>query len=94
MIAASFTETYKRNAFNNGFVVFECPELVDYLRQKFADVKQPTVVGPEIEVSYRESVIRCDGKSFPFPPLSPVAQELVVAGGAEEVVRRRLATRG
>ena len=28
VIAASFSETYKRNAFNNGFVVFECPELV------------------------------------------------------------------
>src|SRR5437588_8236236 len=27
VIAASFSETYKRNAFNNGFVVFECPEV-------------------------------------------------------------------
>src|SRR5256714_5828409 len=26
VIAASFSETYKRNAFNNRFVVFECPE--------------------------------------------------------------------
>ena len=90
VIAASFSETYKRNAFNNGFVVFECPDLVDYLRQKFGDVKQPTVVGPEIEVSYRDSVIRCDGQAFPFPALSPVAQELVVAGGAEAVVASRL----
>ena len=32
VIAASFSETYKRNAFNNGFVVFECPELVEHLR--------------------------------------------------------------
>ena len=32
VIAGSFSETYKRNAFNNGFVVFECPELVTYLR--------------------------------------------------------------
>src|SRR6266481_4392727 len=32
VIAASFSETYKRNAFNNGFVVFECPELVTHLR--------------------------------------------------------------
>src|SRR5437763_10892617 len=34
VIAGSFSETYKRNAFNNGFVVFECPELVTYLRDK------------------------------------------------------------
>ena len=32
VIASSFSETYKRNAFNNGFVVFECPELVTHLR--------------------------------------------------------------
>src|SRR5436189_1654391 len=32
VIAASFSETYKRTAFNNGFVVFECPELVTHLR--------------------------------------------------------------
>ncbi len=32
VIAGSFSETYKRNAFNNGFVVFECPELVTHLR--------------------------------------------------------------
>ncbi len=34
VIAASFSETYKRNAFNNGFVCFECPGLVEYLRGK------------------------------------------------------------
>jgi homoaconitate hydratase len=90
VIASTFSETYKRNAFNNGFVVFECPALVEYLRGKFADPKQLTAIGSEIEVNYRESAIRCDGKTFPFPPLSPVAQELVVAGGAEAVVAKRL----
>src|SRR5262249_38335370 len=35
--AGSFSETYKRNAFNNGFVVFECPELVTYLRNTLKD---------------------------------------------------------
>ena len=29
---AVFPKLYKRNAFNNGFVVFECPELVTHLR--------------------------------------------------------------
>src|SRR5262249_54344008 len=43
VIAASFSETYKRNAFNNGFVVFECPELITYLRQKLKD-RAPTTV--------------------------------------------------
>ena len=37
VIAGSFSETYKRNAFNNGFVVFECPELVTHLRDTLTD---------------------------------------------------------
>ena len=91
VIASSFSETYKRNAFNNGFVVFECPELVELLRSRLGDVRRPTAVGPEIEIDYRASCIRCADRVLPFPPLSPVAQELVVAGGAENVVARRLA---
>jgi len=45
----------------------------------------------DIEVDYQQSVIRYDGKQFPFTPLSPTAQELVVAGGAEKLVMGRLA---
>jgi homoaconitate hydratase len=88
VIAASFSETYKRNAFNNGFVVFECPELVAYLKQR-SDQSKTQDCG-EIEVNYRRSIVKIDGREFPFPPLSPVAQELVVAGGAEAVVASRL----
>ena len=89
VIAGSFSETYKRNAFNNGFVVFECPELVTYLRDTLAD-RAPTTVGPEITIDYAKSILSVDGKSFPFPPLSPAAQELIVAGGAEKLVASRL----
>src|SRR5213592_2505885 len=89
VIAASFSETYKRNAFNNGFVVFECPEMVTYLREAL-DNRAPTTVGPEITIDYAKSILTVDGKSFSFPPLSPAAQELIVAGGAENLVASRL----
>ena len=89
VIAGSFSETYKRNAFNNGFVVFECPELVTHLRTALTD-RAATTVGPEITIDYAKSVLTVDGKSFPFPPLSPAAQELIVAGGAEKLVASRL----
>ena len=85
VIAGSFSETYKRNAFNNGFVVFECPELVTHLRAALTD-RAATTVGPEITIDYAKSVLTVDGKSFPFPPLSPAAQELIVTGGAEKLV--------
>ncbi len=89
VIAASFSETYKRNAFNNGFVVFECPELVTHLRATLTN-RASTTVGPEITIDYAGSTLTIDGKSFAFPPLSPAAQELIVAGGAENLVASRL----
>jgi homoaconitate hydratase len=89
LIAGSFSETYKRNAFNNGFVVFECPELVMHLRVALKD-RAPTTAGPAITIDYAKSILMVDGKSFAFPPLSPAAQELIVAGGAENLVASRL----
>ena len=89
VIATSFSETYKRNAFNNGFVVFECPDLVTHLRLTLKN-RAPTTVAAEITIDYGKSVLTTDGKSFPFPPLSPAAQELIVAGGAENLVASRL----
>jgi homoaconitate hydratase len=90
VIAASFSETYKRNAFNNGFVVFECPELVTHLRAIRELLDAPTKVGPEITIDYAKSILTINGKSFVFPPLSPAAQELIVVGGAENLVASRL----
>jgi len=89
VIASSFSETYKRNAFNNGFVVFECPELVTHVRATLKN-RAPTTVAPEITIDYGKSILTIDGKSFAFPPLSPAAQELIVAGGAENLVAARL----
>src|SRR5713101_7726282 len=86
VIASSFSETYKRNAFNNGFVVFECPELVTHLRAIRQLPDTPTTVASEITIDYGKSIVTTDGKSFAFPPLSPAAQELIVAGGAENPV--------
>jgi homoaconitate hydratase len=90
VIAGSFSETYKRNAFNNGFVVFECPGLVTYLREILTN-RSPTTVAPEITIDYGKSVLTTGGQSFTFPALSPAAQELIVAGGAENLVASRLA---
>jgi len=89
VIAGSFSETYKRNAFNNGFVVFECAELVTHLRETLTD-RAPTAVGPEITIDYAKSILSVDGKSFAFPPLSPAAQELIVAWRRRKLVASRL----
>ncbi|MHC4064016.1 MAG: homoaconitase [Planctomycetota bacterium] len=96
VIAASFSQTYKRNAFNNGFIVFECAELVAELRRRLADqISAGTRTIPaagSATVDFTASIITFDGQKFPFAPLGPVPQELIVAGGAEAVVQRKLAS--
>ena len=47
VIAGSFNETYKRNALNNGFLLIECPELVNDLKNKFG--KEKLTVKTEIK---------------------------------------------
>ncbi len=95
VIAESFSETYKRNAFNNGFIVFECAELVEWLKaSKHQGIKAPseelTILRPTITIDFARGVTDCDGREFSFAPLSRTAQELVVVGGAENVVKQRL----
>ncbi|MCP3902032.1 MAG: homoaconitase [Planctomycetes bacterium] len=90
VIAASFSETYKRNAFNNGFIVFECEDLVEHLRSAFAGDAAPTIVGPNTEIDFAASTITVGDRSFGFVALSAVAQELIAVGGAENLVRSRL----
>jgi len=89
VIAASFSETYKRNAFNNGFPVIDCPGLVDHLASALPG-DAATSAGPEITIDFRRSLVVCDGREFRFAALGPVPQALIVAGGAEALVRRRL----
>ena len=94
VIAGSFSQTYLRNAFNNGFLCIETPELVNRLRAKFADAvarKEKTIIpGDEIEVDFSASTIRYAGEQFAFPALGSVPQSLVIAGGVENLVSRKL----
>ncbi len=98
VIAAGFSQTYLRNAFNNGFACIVQPDLVAALRERFADrvaAGERTIVpGDEIEVDFAAGVVRWDGKEWPFPALSEVPQALVVAGGVENLVKQKLAAGG
>jgi homoaconitate hydratase len=94
VIAASFSQTYLRNAFNNGFLCIEVPEFVARVREQFAGeiaAKQKTVVpGDEIDIDFTSSTIRWRGEEFTFPALGSVPQSLVIAGGVENLVAKRL----
>jgi homoaconitate hydratase len=90
-IAGSYSQTYKRNAFNNGYIVIECPDLVTLVRARFGSREKPTVrPGVEAVVDFARSEIRFDGRGFPFSPLGEIAQRLVVAGGFEAMLREEI----
>ena len=94
VIAASYSQTYLRNAFNNGFPCIVCPELVGHLRERTAteiEAGAKTIVpGDEIRIDFSSGTIEYGGERFRFPPLGSVPQGLVVAGGVENQVRRQL----
>jgi len=94
IIAASFSQTYLRNAYNNGFLCVEVPELVKRLREQFATdiaAREKTVIpGEGLDIDFTGSTVTWRGERFVFPPLGAVPQSLVIAGGAENVVARKL----
>lgn len=94
VIAGSFSQTYLRNAFNNGFLCIEAPEFVKWLKQVFGprvEAKEKTII-PEITVAidFTTGTITCLDEKFQFPAMGTVPQSLVVAGGVEKLVARKL----
>jgi len=94
VIAGSFSQTYLRNAYNNGFLCIEVPALFKRLREQFANEitgKEKTVIpGESAEIDFTSSIVTWRGERFAFPPLGKVPQSLVIAGGAENVVAAKL----
>jgi homoaconitate hydratase len=97
VIAGSFSQTYLRNAFNNGFLCIESPALVNLLHSRFEDPvarKERTIISVvPIVVDFASSIICYDEEEFPFPALGSVPQSLVIAGGIENQVKQKLASR-
>ena len=94
VIAASFSQTYLRNAYNNGFLCIEVPELIKRLREQFAGeigAKEKTLIpGDEIDIDFTSGLIHWRGEQFAFPALGSVPQALVIAEGVENLVAKRL----
>src|SRR3989442_12290761 len=88
VIAASFSQTYLRNAYNNGFLCVEVPELAKRLREQFAGAKEKTVIpGDEIDIDFTSGGIQWRGGKFAFPALGSVPEALVGGEGVRNLVR-------
>jgi homoaconitate hydratase len=90
VLAGSFSETYKRNALNNGFLAIEAPQLVMDLKARFGDEKLTVRTGMTGRLEFRGSSLTIDGKKYSLSPVGATAQELVLAGGLESWVRNNL----
>jgi len=93
VIAASFSQTYLRNAFNNAFICLESPALADAVRGAFtteADDGARSIPAGDLAVDFRTATARWRGETYPLSPLGPAAQELVLAGGLEALTRKRM----
>jgi homoaconitate hydratase len=90
VIAGSFNETYKRNALNNGFLVIECPELVNDLKTRFGKEKLTVKTEITAKIDFPNSVLTANNKTYSIDPVGEAAQELIVTGGLENWVKRNL----
>ena len=94
MIAASFSQTYLRNAYNNGFLCIEVPGLVSACVSlswlKSARKKKRSFLAMNSQSTLLPARWHWRGESFVFPPLGGVPQSLVIAGGAENAVAKKL----
>ena len=104
MLAGSFSETFKRNAINNGLMVLEAPELVNLLRKAYGSttnagkaLTKRTGVHAHVDlingsVQLSPSLLLCDeGRVLSIPKVGVAAQELIVVGGLENWVKQVLA---
>jgi homoaconitate hydratase len=94
VIAGTFSQTYLRNAYNNGFACVECPEFVtrvrDQMKKEIGNEVRTIIPGDLVQIDFARSTATYRGETFRFPALGSVPQSLVVAGGVENLVRKRL----
>jgi homoaconitate hydratase len=90
VIAGSLSETFKRNALNNGLLIIDSPELIDDLKDRFGSKKLTVKTDLEAIIDFKRSVIDLNGKTYSIDPIGEAAQELIVAGGLENWVKINL----
>lgn len=92
ILAGSFSETFKRNAINNGLLVLECPELIYSLRKNRSGMPKALTwrSGIAANANLISGEIIVDSEKYDIPSVGYSAQELLVEGGLESWISKTL----
>jgi len=90
VLAGSFSQTYKRNAINNGYLVMEAPELLKDLKEKLGTEKLTVRTDIKIEIDFQSAQVTCEGKIYSIGTVGAAAQELILTEGLENWVKEKI----
>jgi len=90
VLAGSFSETYKRNALNNGFLAIEAPQLTQDLKAKYGFAKLTVATDLKARIDFTKSQLEFDRKKYAISPVGAAAQELILTDGLENWVKKNL----
>ena len=90
VIAGSYSQTYKRNAINNGFLLLECPSLIDELNSSKENQSLTQVLAGNIKITLLDNKIFFNNNSYDFKMPGPIAQELILKDGLENWVKENI----
>lgn len=90
VIAGSFSQTYARNALNNGFLVVDAPGLIRDLKAKFGADRLTIRTGIWAEIDVKKSILKASEKMYSVSPIGTTAQELVLTEGLENWIRENM----
>ena len=90
VIAGSFSQTYRRNAFNNGFLTLVVPGLITHLKGRYGAEEHTIKTGLTATLDFQHSVLHVGDKRYKMAPLGRIPQELFVLGGLENWVKKKL----
>jgi len=90
VIAGSFSETYKRNAFNNGFLLIDIPKLVKDLKFKYENKSLTENTNNTISINFENSKALFNNKQYYFDSVGKAAQELIALGGLNNWIKEKI----
>jgi 3-isopropylmalate/(R)-2-methylmalate dehydratase small subunit len=82
VVGCSFARIFYRASINQGLVLLECPDAVEYFEP-----------GMEVELRLEQGELVVGGEVFGFPPLPPEILAISQAGGLLNYARAKLADR-